>query len=400
MIKAYKYELDLNNVQKTFFNKSFGSCRYIYNWALQKKTEAYQNDKTKLTAFDLSKQLTELKKQENVKWLNEVNSQSLQQSIRNLETAFTKFFREKKGFPNFKKKSGKQSCKFTASVHVDFESSKIKLPNIGWVRAYIDRKFEGKIGTVTVSKISCGKYFISILIDNNIPFLKKVPIKEKTAVGLDVGIKSFVTLSTGEKIENPKYLENSQKRLACLQRRLARKVKGSHQREKTKLAVAKIYYKISCQRTDFLHKLSSNIVKNHDSIIIEDLNIAGMLKNHCLARSISSASWYEFFNQLRYKCDWYGKNLITIGRWEASSKTCSCGVVNSELTLKDRTWTCKSCGVTHDRDFLASCNIKKFGLVKQNLLKENTCGERDKHVELSAVVGAVKREVIKVSNYR
>ncbi len=368
MIKSYKYQLDLNKTQKEFFSKSFGCCRWVYNWALNKKNEHYQNHKDNLSAIDLIRELTIIKNKEETKWLKEVDSQSLQQSIRNMESAFTNFFREKKGFPKFKSKHNRQSCKFTQAILIDFEKQKIRLPKIGWIKVYIDRKFEGKIGTVTVSKNTLGKYFVSILIDDKkeLPTLK--PIKEKTTIGIDVGIKSFATLSTGETINNPKYLEHTSKRLSVLQKRLSKKQKGSRRREKSKLRVAKCHYKISNQRKDFLHKLSSKIVAENQSIIIENLNIEGMLKNSRLAKSIASVSWSEFFRQLQYKSEWRGKNLITIGRFEPSSKMCSCGEINHNLTLKDREWTCEKCGVKHDRDILAANNIKKFGLQKQNLI--------------------------------
>ena len=391
MLRSYKYQLDLNETQKVFFAKSFGSCRYVFNWSLDKRIKAYQTDKTKLSAFDLSKELTGLKKE--LLWLNEVNSQSLQQSIRNMESAFTKFFRDKKGFPTFKNKFEKQSCKFTASVKIDFVKQKIKLPNIGWIRAFIDRTFEGKIGTVTVSKNKAGKYFVSVLVDNGVELPQKAPILSDTTIGIDVGIKEFAVLSNGEHIANPKFLENSSKRLSVLQRRLSKKQKGSKRRELAKLKVAKYHYKITCQRTDFIHKLTSKIVAENQSIIIEDLSIKGMLANHCLARSIQSASWSEFYRQLEYKSEWYGKNLIRIGRFEPSSKMCSCGTINKELTLKDREWTCKQCGVTHDRDLLAAQNIKKFGLQKQNLIGLTGKGIAIEDVEMLPLGKSVKRQV-------
>jgi len=373
VLKSYKYELDLNKTQKEFFIKSFGCCRWIYNWALNERIKYYEINNKTLSAFDLIKRVKQLKKEENTIWLKDVANVSLQQSIRNMDTAFTKFFREKKGFPKFKSKhNNKQSCKFIESVIVNFENNKIKLPKVGWIKVFIDRKFDGKIGTVTISKNNVGKYFISLLVDNEKSLPKIKLTKEKTTIGIDVGIKNFATLSTGEKIDNPKHLENSLKRLTVLQRRFSKKDKGSKRQEHARLAVAKLHYKIANQRKDFLHKLSSKIVAENQSIVIEDLNVQGMLQNHCLARSISSASWSEFFRQLQYKCEWQGRNLITIGRFEPSSKICSCGEVNHKLTLKDREWTCEKCGTKHDRDVLAANNIKRFGLQKQNLIGHNS----------------------------
>ena len=396
MLRAYKYTLDLNNSQKSFMNKSFGCARVVYNHCLDRRIKVYETDKKRISAYDLCKEVVLLKRTEEKKWLAEIDHQTLCCSVQNLDSAFTKFFREKKGFPKFKSKHGKQSAQFTQGIKIDFENKKIKFPKIGWCNIFFSREFEGNIKTVTVSKIPSGKYFVSILVDNSIPLPIKATIKEKTSIGIDVGIKTFATLSNGEQIDNPKYLENEQKRLACLQRRLSRKTKGSNRRTKAKLSVAKLHYKITNQRKDFLHKASSKIVSENQTIIIEDLNIDGMLKNHCLARSISSASWSEFFSQLQYKCDWYGKNLITIGQFQPSSKMCSCGIINKELTLKDREWTCKSCGTTHDRDILAANNIKKLGLQKQNLIGAGSPAE---DVEKSAVAGSMKRQVIRVGDY-
>jgi putative transposase len=396
VLKAYKYQLDLNKKQKDFFAKSFGCCRWVYNWALNKKNEQYQKNKESLSAIDLIKELTIIKKQEEMQWLGEVDSQSLQQSIRNMESAFTRFFREKKGFPKFKSKNNKQSCKFTQAVIVDFEKKKIRIPKIGWIRIFIDRKFEGKIGTVTVSKNPAGKYFVSVLVDNEKSLPKRKTIKEKTTVGIDVGIKNFATLSTGEKIDNPKHLEKSLQRLVVLQRRLSKKEKGSKRYEQARLAVAKLHYKITNQRKDFLHKLTARIVAENQGVVIEDLNVEGMMKNHLLARYIQSVSWSEFFRQLQYKCEWNGKNLITIGRFEPSSKLCSCGEINHKLTLNDREWICEKCGTKHDRDVLAANNIKKFGIQNQNLIgieKNSGRATAGEGVEILLIDGSKKRQV-------
>lgn len=369
MLKAYKYKLSLNAKQASFMNQSFGCARVVYNYCLQRRVEAYETEKKSISQFDLCKEVVRLKKEETHKWLAGVDHQSLCCSVQNLDKAFTKFFREKKGFPKFKsKKHSIQSCQFTQGIKIDFENKKIKFPKIGWCKLFLSRKFEGKIKTTTVSRNAAGMYFVSILVEDSMPLPKKQPIKESTAIGIDVGLKHFATLSDGTKVDNPKHYQKAEKRLAVLQRRLSKKQKGSKNREKAKLKVAKQHYKITCKRSDFLHKLSTKITRENQTVIIEDLNVAGMLKNHKLAKSISSASWSEFFQQLQYKCEWRGHNLVRIGRFEPSSKMCSCGEVNHKLTLKDREWTCKNCGTTHDRDLLAAQNIKRFGLVPQNLL--------------------------------
>lgn len=395
MIKAYKYRLNPTATQRDFFERSFGCVRFVYNWALDRRVKAYQTDKTRLSWVELCNELVKLKKQEDRAWLNEVYAQSLLCSIRNMDSAFTRFFREKKGFPKFKSKHGsRQAFQYVQGIKIDFEAHKVYLPKAGWVKFFKNREFEGKIGTTTVSKTATGKYFVSILVDDGKDKPAKAPITEETAVGIDVGIKSFAVLSNGTAIDNPKYLEKAETRLKVLQQRLAKKQKGSKRRERARKAVARQYEIVENKRTDFLHQVTTRIVRENQTIIIEDLNVDGMLQNHCLAKHISSASWNEFFRQLEYKCDWYGKNLIRIGRFEPSSKMCECGYINKELTLKDRTWVCPECGRENNRDLLAAKNIKRFGLQKQNLIGIPPAGSGGERVERSTVVGAMKRECL------
>lgn len=379
-----------------FFEKSFGCTRFVYNWALSKRIEAYQAKKEGLSCVDLCKMLTSLKKEEDKIWLNEVSNECLQQSIRNMDSAFTRFFREKKGFPKFKsKKDVRKSYKAINGVRINFETNRIKLPKIGWVKFYKNRKFEEKIGTVTVSKNATGKYFVSVLVDDGIETPLKPNIEYNTSVGIDVGIKDFAVLSNGCVYANPKYLEKAETRLKVLQRRFSKKKKGSNRREKARLKLARAYEKVTNCRTNFIHQVTSRIVRENQTIIIEDLNVSGMMKNHNLAKHISSASWSEFFRQLQYKCEWYGKNLIKIGRFEPSSKMCTCGYINKDLKLSQREWTCPNCGQHNDRDLLAAINIKRFGLQNQNLIGDNSSvvnGVED--VEWSALVGAVKRQYV------
>lgn len=369
MLKAFKYRIYPNAEQEVIFAKHFGSCRFLYNWGLARKIELYQKESKRISCFDLIKEITQLKKQEEYKWLVEVNSQSLQQSLRHLDNAFTRFFREKKSFPKFHKKTGKQSFAVPQSVKIDFENNQIQIPKCKQINAKLHRKFEGNVKTCVISKNPSGKYFISVLVENNEKLPQKAEIKSETAVGIDLGIKDFATLSNGEVIANPRHLKSKEIQLAKHQKRLARKKKGSKRRELQKKRVAKIYEKISNERRDFLHKTSKKIVQEFDTVIIEDLNVKGMVKNHNLAKAISDCSWGTFTNMLEYKCDWYGKNLVKIGRFQPSSKLCSCGVINKDLKLSDREWTCKVCNATHDRDLLASRNIKNLGLQKQNLIK-------------------------------
>ncbi len=369
MLKAFKCRIYPNAEQEIIFAKHFGSCRFIYNFALAKKIELYQNQSKRISCFDLMKEITLLKKQEEYKWLNECIAQSLQQSLRHLDNAFTRFFREKKGFPRFHKKTGKQSFTVPQNVKIDFENNQIQIPKCNQIKVKLHRKFEGNIKTCVISKTPTGKYFISVLVENDAIIPQKAGIKIETSVGIDLGIKDFATLSSGEVIANPKHLKLKEIKLAKHQKCLAKKKKGSKRRELQKKRVAKIHEQISNSRKDFLHKTSSRIVKEFDTIITENLNVKGMVKNHNLAKAISDCSWGTFTNMLEYKCNFYGKNYVKIGMFEPSSKLCSCGVINKELKLSDREWTCKVCKTTHDRDHLASQNIKNFGLQKQNLIQ-------------------------------
>ena len=368
MLKAYKYKLEPTTEQKILLEKHIGSCRYIYNWALSLKVKSYEETGKSISQFDINKRITSLKVEN--KWLSEVNSQSLQGMTRNLESAFTKFFREKKGFPKFKsKKNPVQAFPVPQHYFVNFETCTVKLPKIGEIKAKLHRNFTGELKTATVSKTCTGKYFISILVENNEELPVKQVFSETTTVGIDVGIKDFAILSTGDKIENPKYLKNSLKRLKVLQRRVSRKQKGSKNRAKAKQRLAVLHEKITNQRTDFQNKLSFKLVSENQAIALETLNVKGMVKNHHLAQAISDSAWGSFVTKLEYKAEWYGKTVLRIGQFEPSSKLCSvCGYHNSELTLKDREWTCPDCKTKHDRDINAAINIKKFALIDQNLI--------------------------------
>nr|QNO43337.1 hypothetical protein HGIJHJJE_00002 [Methanosarcinales archaeon ANME-2c ERB4] len=368
MLIAYKYRMYPDEGQREMVLKHIGACRFVYNLSLEQKIKTYETDKTTISCYDLNAMLPDLKKE--FEWLKEVNSQSLQQTNRNLDSAFKRFFREKKGFPKFKsRKNPLQTFSIPQNYIVDFDNNRVKLPKIGWIKTKLSRLFEGRSKTATVSMTATGKFFISILVEDGRETPKKEPFGDDSTIGLDVGIKDFVTMSDGTKTDNPKFLRASIGRLKVLQRRVSRKKKGSKNRDKAKYQVAKQHEKITNQRKDFLHKVSSKIVSENQAIAIETLNVTGMMKNHCLAQAIGDASWSEFFRQLEYKCEWYGKTLLRIGRFEPSSKICSvCGSTNNDLKLLDREWTCAGCGTLHDRDVNASINIKKFALQDQNLI--------------------------------
>lgn len=374
MLRAYKYSLLPDDEQKVQLSNFFGAVRFIYNLALETKIAAWTSAKKNLTCLDLCYQLPELK--EVNPWLAECPSQSLQSALYNLDNAYTKFFKGG-GFPKFKSKKGKPSIQFPQGVKI--EKLKIYFPKLKWMDFIEHRPLgKGQIKTVTISKNSSGKYFVSILIDNKKELPKKKRIKNKTTVGIDVGLKSFASLSEGQVLDNPKYLAAQLKRLRVELRTLDRRYQKGAERQsngfyKQKIIVAKLYEKITNQRTDFLHKLSTSIVKQYDTICIEDLNISGMMQNDKLSRSIADVSWHSFMQMLAYKCEWNGKNLIKIGRFDPSSKICSnCGTINKELQLSDRVWTCKNCNVTHDRDINAAINIKNFGLrAKPSIVNAN-----------------------------
>ena len=373
MLKAYKYKMKPNKQQQELLGKFFGCVRYVYNWGLNAKTSAYKENGKAVGYSELAKELVNIKKQDEYEWLNECPGVSLQQSLRCLDNAFTNFFRKKGKYPKFKsKKHSKDSAKFINSVHFDFNKWTVKLPKLGKVKLCMNRAFDQstcKQGTCTVSRDHCGTYWCVITVDDLQPKPTKAKLVKENAIGVDLGIKDYAILSNGIKFANPKYLEKAQRKLAWLQRDFTRTKKDSKNHEKMRVKVAKCYRNISNQRSDFLHKLSTHLVQNYDTICLEDLNIKGMEQNHHLARAIQGAAWGEFVRQLEYKSEWYGKNILFIGRFEPSSKLChKCGYINKDLRLSDREWICPVCGEKLDRDVNAAMNIKEIAFDKQNLV--------------------------------
>ena len=361
MLKAYKYRIKPNKSQELKLNQFFGCARFIYNWGLNRKSEIYSTNNTNISCFDLIKEVTELKKSEDFSWLKDTHSQVLQMSLRNLDNAYTNFFKKKSSFPKFKKKSNNQSFQYPQGVKIS--ENKIFLPKIGWVKFFNSRDFSGDIKTVTVSKNPSGEYYISILVDNKQELPNKKPIQKSTSVGLDFGIKDLVITSEGEVFENQKHFHKMKAKLRVAQRSLARKQKGSKSRDKQRQKVAKLYQKVTNQRRDYLHKISTYLVNTYDTICIEDLSVEKMLKEKRLSSLISDASWSTLREFLTYKCEWYGKNLQVIGRFEPSSKRCSnCGNIKQSLLLSERTYKCEKCNANLDRDLNAALNIKDYGL--------------------------------------
>jgi len=381
MLKSFRYRINPTKEQSILLNKHIGACRFVYNLALECKQIAWAGSRVNLNCFDLIKQLPDLKKE--CEWLKEINSQSLQQPIRNLDNAFTRFFKGQGNFPKFKKKSNGGS--FNIPQNVSLENGKLIIPKFKkGIDIVLHRPIKGTIRQATISRTPTGKYFVSILCETGEAIKPKAKIKENTTVGIDLGIKDFAIASDGEVFENPKYLRKAQSKLKYVQRKFSK-----HKGKRTKYKLAKLHEKVSNQRKDFLHKTSSELIKNHDTICIEDLNIKGMLANHKLALSISDCGWSTFVSMLEYKADWYGKNILKIGRFEPSSKTCSCcGNINKGLTLKDREWTCSNCNTLLDRDVNASINIKNFAL-KNYLSVERRLKNRN---ELSTMVEVMTSE--------
>ena len=373
MKRAYKYKLKPTMRQQQMLLQHFGCCRFIYNWGLDRKKNAWTNEKKSIGYLQLARELTLLKNDGEHGWLKDVANESLQQSLRNLDNAYTQFFKAKKSFPKFKsKKCSKNVCKFINSVHFDFNEWRVKIPKIGWTKLCHNKPFDlskCKIGTLTVSQDKCGDFWCVIIVEDYEPCKPKTKVCEETAVGIDLGIKDFAILSDGIKYGNNKFLEKGQTRLRKLQRRFSKTQKGSKRRERLRIKIARQHRRISNRRSDFLHKLTTDITIKFDTICLENLNVQGIMQNHYLANAISSVAWNEFVRQLAYKAEWNGKNVIFIGRFEPSSKTCSCcGYVKKDLTLKDRSWVCPKCGVSHDRDINAAINIRNFGLHPQALV--------------------------------
>lgn len=363
MLKAYKYRIYPNQEQKEMMAKIFGQVRFVYNLGLETKISAYVGNKKHLKCFDLNKQITELKNTD-APWLKESPSQALQMSMANLDNAYTNFFKGA-GFPKFKNRYGKQSFQLPQGVYLE-NDKQIFIPKLKLVDIDLHREFKGEIKTATVSKSITNKYYVSILVDTGELKPDKKPIKIETSVGIDLGIKDFVITSDGMKFKNHDFFKSAMNELRIEQRSLARKKKGSNHYQKQKTVLSLLHEHIKNQRKDYLHKISRYLVDNYDTICMEDLNVSGMVKNHKLARAISDMGWSEFKSMVEYKCDWYGKNISIIGRFDPSSKTCSkCGTINKDLTLNDREWTCKKCGSIHDRDNNAAINIRNFGLRNQ-----------------------------------
>jgi putative transposase len=366
--RAYHYRFYPTPEQVAVLARTFGSARFVYNWALNLRTDAYYQRQERISYADTSAALTALKREPETAWLNEVSSVPPQQALRHLDRAFRTFFEGRAKYPTFKKKRGCQAAEYTTSAfRWDAEKRTLTLAKmdapliIVWSRA-----FTGDPTTVTVTRDPADRYFVSFLVEEEV-----VPLPPTTAViGLDTGVSALVTLSTGEKITNPKHFAHSRRRLKTAQKVLARKQKGSQNREKARQKVARVYAKIADQRLDGLHKLSTRLIRENQTVCVETMAIRNLVRNLRLAQTISDASWSELIRQLQYKAAWYGRTLVKIDKWYPSSKRCyDCGHVLDSLPLSVRQWTCPSCLVFHDRDVNAAKNVLAAGLAV------NACGE-------------------------
>jgi putative transposase len=355
--KTYKFRLSPTKEQEVLLNQHFGHSRWVYNHFLNERKEQYQADKKSDNYYKQAATMTKLKKEEETKWLKEVNSQTLQFALRSLDTAFLNFFRGNAQFPKFKSRKHKNT--FTVPQSGTIEDGKINIPKFkGGIKVKLHREVKGKVGKMSITKTPTGKYYVSIFTEQEI----EDSYKTNKQVGIDLGIKDFVITSDNKKFKNNRYTKKYAKKLKKAQQHLSRKQKGSNGFEKQKLKVAKIHEKIASCRLDTLHKVSKELVESYDLISVEDLNVKGMIKNHKLSKHIADASWGTFVRLLEYKADWNNKQIVKINRWYPSSKTCcECGWINQDLNLSIREWTCKN-GHVLDRDLNAAKNILKEGL--------------------------------------
>ncbi len=361
--RAYRYRCYPTSAQAAVLARTFGCARFVYNWALRLRTDAYYDRQERLGYHETSAALTSLKREPSTAWLNEVSSVPTQQALRHLDRAFRNFFAGHAKYPNFHKKHGAQSAEYTTSAfRWDAEAGTLTLAkmdtplHIHWSRPLPDGVAPT---TVTLSRDTAGRYFVSILIEEAIAPL---PLTDGQ-VGIDLGLHDVVVLDSGEKVGNPRFFAQDEKQLAQAQRRLAKKKRGSKNREKARRKIARMHARIADRRRDFTHQLSTRIIRENQTICIESLHVKAMGKHPTLAKAIHDVGWGEFVRQLEYKAAWYGRTLVKIDRWYPSSKRChTCGHVLDSLTLATRHWTCPACGVVHDRDVNAAQNILAVGL--------------------------------------
>jgi len=386
MEKAFNYRFYPSPEQESLLRRTLGCVRLVYNKALHERTQGWYERQEKIGYNQTSSMLTKWKKQEDLDFLNEVSCVPIQQGLRHLQSAFANFFAGRAKYPSFKKKRNGGSAEFTKSAF-KFKDGKIYLAknveplDIRWSRQ-IPKGCEPS--SVTVKLHPSGRWHISIRFDD--PTIKPLPVIDQ-AIGIDLGISSLLVTSDGDKVSNPKHLKKSYRQLRQAQKSLSRKQKGSKNREKARIKVARIHAKITDTRTDHIHKLTTQLVRENQTIVVEDLAVKNLVKNRKLAQSISDASWGEITRQLAYKCRWYGRNYIEIDRWFPSSKRCSnCGHIVEKMPLKIREWECPNCGTHHDRDLNASKNILAAGLAV------SVCGASVRPEQSKSVKATAKKQ--------
>jgi putative transposase len=390
MLRAFRYRFEPTAEQESMLRRTIGCCRLVYNKALHQRSEAWTSGKKSIGYVAQSAALTAWKKTDELVFLNEVSSVPLQQTLRHLQTAYSNFFQKRAKYPSFKKRRDGGSAEYTRSafrmVQGELRLAKMTEPlAIRWSRPLPEGV---EPSTVTVSFDAAGRWHVSMLCED--ASIKKLP-KLKTAVGIDVGLNSLVTLSTGEHIANPRHDAGELARKRVLSRRYTRTKKGSKNRDKARLKLARLHARVGDRRRDHLSKLSTKLVRENQAIVVEDLNVRGMVRNRSLARAISDAGWSMLVTMLAYKCEWYGRELIKVDRFFPSSKTCSaCGLVLERLDLSTRRWRCEGCGAEHDRDHNAAKNICAAGLAVSAGDRAKVCGAG---VSQRALRGAVQSAV-------